>query len=183
LKFPIILLLVSIVLITAINIELANSNTNNLKSILTVTKKVCVPTPDRSKIINNGTNSDLPPTLPANWGLFTPPVAPTEKPRLISKIIDLAPDLADKDKSWIYVMHCDGSIELIKTRPTEDLQNTLPLLPDDFILDAEPPTAIMVPPPQFSITTVIPSQTRISINGAYPPPPTSTPTPHSTEYP
>jgi hypothetical protein len=162
---PIILILMTIAFVGIIYLQFGAAS-SNLQLAAPATRRACVPTPDRSIKTSNTQQSDLPPTLPTNWGLITPPIGPTVTIEPTAIVTDLAPDLPEKDKSWVYVLHCDGSIELFKVKPTKNLLDTLPLQPDDFILDAAPPVSMMVEPPYLTTQEPLPTPT----NGPYPPP-------------
>ena len=107
--------------------------------------------------------SSLPPTV-VNWnGQVVPPPTQvlsnalnysTPLPSLLgtsyqeTKINDFAINMPDQEKTYIYVMHCDGSIELFKVISSGNITNDVPLLPYDFILDWIPPASLMGSRPQ-----------------------------------
>ncbi len=137
----------------------------------------CAPTPDqRSKPSKPGTNS-----LPL----------PTVTPLPLAKTSDLAPDLSDRDKVYVYVMRCNGTFELFLIRPNSVFSDTIPLQPGDVILNWFPPASLMGPPPPpgsgstFGSPLAIPAHSSSPVFssplpmrtpiGTLPLPPTSTP--------
>ena len=138
----------------------------------------------------------LPPTA-VNWnGQVVPPptqvlsndfIYSTPVPSLlgtsyqVTKINDLAINMPDQEKTYIYVMHCDGSIELFKVISSGNINDDVPLLPYDFILDWIPPASLMGSRPLTFNTEA--SVTQLPITGGYPPPPLLTFTPSITPSP
>jgi hypothetical protein len=84
------------------------------------------PTPNRSQF---GT----PPAIPA----------PSVTPLPISRITDLAPDLPDKDKVYVYVQHPNGVIELFLIRPSVEISGAIPLQANDVIINWVSPASLM----------------------------------------
>ena len=99
----------------------------------------------------------------------------------VAKINDLAINMPDQEKTYIYVMHCDGSIELFKVISSGNINNDVPFLPYDFILDWIPPASLMGSRPLTFNTEA--SVTQLPITGGYPPPPLLTFTPSITPSP
>ncbi len=136
----------------------------------------CVSTPDlRSQ-----------PSKPSTSGLPLPTVTPLP----LSKTSDLAPDLSDRDKVHVYVMHCNGTFELFLIRPNTVSSKTVPLQPGDVILDWAPPASLMGPPPRPGTSATLGSPLATPTHSSIPAfssplatptvkiplPPTSTPT-------
>ncbi len=94
----------------------------------------CASTPDRSSKPSKLGVSDLP--------------SPTVTPLPLSRTKDLAPDLSDQDKVYVYVMRCNGTFELFLIRPNTVVSDTIPLQAGDVILNWFPPTSLMGPPPR-----------------------------------
>ncbi len=110
------------------------------------TFRPCAPTP------RPPTDSDTPTATPMRPGIGTAPSpGPSVTPLPLSKVTDLAPELADRDKVYVYVMHCDGTFELFLADPKVPLEQEIPLLPDDIIYDWVPPASSMghYPPPLY----------------------------------
>jgi|GEM_PF-1843533 len=108
----------------------------------------CVPTP---QLPTEGGNSTA---TPAPFEYGTPPLvnAPSVTPWPLAKITDLAMDLQDEDKVYVYVFRCNGTFELFLVRPggpNADLSTAIPLQPGDIILDWMAPASLMghYPPP------------------------------------
>ena len=93
----------------------------------------CAPTPNQH-------------SEPSKLGTSVPPL-PSVTPLPLSKTSDLAPDLSDRDKVYVYVMRCNGTFELFLIRPNTVFSETIPLQPGDVVLRWFPPASLMGPPP------------------------------------
>ena len=111
----------------------------------------------------------------------TPSPSPFSASYHVTKINDLATNMPDQEKTYIYVMHCDGSVDLFKVISSGNINNDVPLLPYDFILDWIPPASLMGSRPLKFNTEA--SVTQIPITGGYPPPPSLAFTPSITPSP
>ncbi len=104
----------------------------------------CVPTPlPPTDVVGTLTPSPKP-------FEYAPPAVmpPSVTPLPLSKITDLAPDLSDHDKAYIYVFRCNGTYELFLVRPAGvETTRTIPLQAGDIIRYAFPPASLMGPPP------------------------------------
>jgi len=146
------------------------------------TQGQCVPIPTRPTEVTWNEQVPPPPTQVENSEemIATLPLSFSSASYQVSRISDLAADKPDQEKTYIYVMHCDGSIELFKVISSGNIDNDVPLNPDDFILDWIPPASLMGSRPLFSTKA---SSTQNSISGGYPPPFTITLTPSTTPSP
>lgn len=123
----------------------------------------CVPTPTRPTPVIWNEHVPPAPTQVENSEeiLATLPLSFSSASYQVSRISDLAADKPDQEKTYIYVMHCDGSIELFKVISIGNIDQDVPLLPDDFILDWIPPATLMGSRPLL-LTKVPNTQTPIS---------------------
>lgn len=148
----------------------------------------CAPTPQSG---NTGISS---PTPSLSQLGTPPPTVPTITPLPIISTTDLAPELADEDKTYVYVYRCEGTFELFligPVGPNAVISDAIPLRPGDIIYNAippaslvghEPPTAIILSPTasmESTSTAVLP--TEAGIPTAYPGGPTLTAVPASPE--
>lgn len=137
----------------------------------------CVPTPHPPT--DTGTKT----STPALSEYGTPPLthSPSVTPLPISAITDLATDLPDEDKVYVYVFRCNGTFELFLVRPggpNADIATAIPLQPGDVIWDWIPPASIIGHyAPQVTFTTMpFPTPTLLP----YPVPMTPAETPTAT---
>jgi len=180
--FPTLLIFLTILLFVAINYQFGF--TYNSSPLTAQTKRICVPTPVRSLDTSNLPRSIYPPTLRPDMGLTTPEIGPASTPLPISKVTDLSAGSPEEEKAYVYVMHCDGSIELFKVKPTGDKSADVHLQADDFLYAVSPAVQTFGhQPPKGPFPTDIPSKTQIPMNGAYPPPATPTRTATNLPYP
>lgn len=100
----------------------------------------CVPTPQPYQEV--GTRTPTP-----RFGEITTPVfSPSVTPIPYSKINDLSPRTADRDKANYAVYRCDGTFELFlvgSDLTSKTLTETLGLRPGDIILFGAPPASMM----------------------------------------
>lgn len=117
----------------------------------------CVPTPQPPTEVGISTFT------PAPFEYGTPPLvnAPSVTPWPLAAITDLAIDLPDEDKVYVYVFRCNGTFELFLVRPggpNADISTAILLQPGDVILDWMAPASLMGHyPPQVTATRVPPS--------------------------
>jgi len=166
----------SVVLIIAIRLQQGQVANNQSGAIMTP-HRTCVPAPHSSDIDIKGTNTPTPDEFgitPDEFGIPQTP-GPTITPLPLSKVTDLAPELADRDKVYILVMRCEGTFELFLVSPSAaaDISQVVPLQPGDIILDVVPPASLMGPPPKVLVAT--PTLTKTGTLPPYPPPATITP--------
>ncbi len=112
----------------------------NISSQSTPTR-TCVPTPlPPTDVVGTPT----PTPVPSEFG--TPPSVrpPSVTPLPLSKTTDLAPDLPDNEKAYVYVFRCNGTYELFLVRPAGvETTQTIPLQAGDIILHAFPPASLV----------------------------------------
>jgi hypothetical protein len=166
---PIILVILIVAFAWIASAQPGRTSDNNASSPVQPTKRYCVPTPSRPTPVDLHGATPLPPTPVSTHNANAPTLQPlpTYSPYVISKTTDLSPDGPERDKAFVYVLHCDGSIEIFKVIPKGDIKNDVPLLPDDYVLDWVPPASMMghePPPPPYKTPTPTPT-----IPG-YPPP-------------
>jgi hypothetical protein len=127
--------------------------------------------------VSSGPNTPTP--RPNENGIISKP-APSVTPLPVTRIVDLAQGLDDKDKVYVYVMRCNGTFELFLVRPNTTFSEAVVLQPGDVILDWISPASLMgkQPPRTTPASVITPTQEVRS----YPPPGTS-PTPGLTPYP
>lgn len=121
---------------------LGSQNPAGQQQKATTSSTQCVPTPQSP--IDTGTSTATP--APFEYG--TPPLveAPSVTPWPLSSITDLATDLPDEDKVYVYVFRCDGTFALFLVRPggpNADISTAVPLQPGDVILDWIPPASLV----------------------------------------
>ncbi len=120
---------------------------NKAAGVAAASPTQCVPTP----VLNPTYTGTLTPTPgPSDYGTLPPP-APSVTPLPISKITDLAPDLSNEEKVYVYVHKCNGTYELFLIRPggaTAVISDVVPLQEGDVILNWIQPASMMghVPP-------------------------------------
>lgn len=125
----------------------APSNPSSLPSPIGVSDQ-CVPPPTSPP--DNGTRTPTP--QPSEFGQRPPADVITPTPWPLSRTIDLAPDVPDRDKAFVYVWRCRGTRELFKVNPSEmkgDLASVLSMQTGDVILLYAPPASLMghqIPP-------------------------------------
>jgi hypothetical protein len=165
---PIILVFMVITFIWIVNAQSKYMLDSNSSATLQSTKHNCVPTPIRPAAIDLKGQIAPPPTPITSTASNASTSSPSaiDKPFVISKINDLATDVPDQIKTYVYVMHCDGSIELFKVKSSGDMNKDVPLFPDDFVLDWIPPASLMGSRPPSITNTQIPTAV------GYPPPAT-----------
>lgn len=141
------------------------SATSNFQSVKP-TLRICAPTPQPPVV--TGPNTPTP-----NVYQFETEPAPASSvtPLPISKITDLAPGLADRDKVYVYIMRCEGTFELFLVAPNTILTQTIPLNPGDVILNWIPPSSLIGQPPPRVTATSTPTRTPTRTGQPYPPPP------------
>jgi hypothetical protein len=165
------LALVSVALI--FNVQLRRSSANSAMQTPgagTYSTK-CTPLPQAAVIAGTKT-----PT-PRRDQVVTPAPVIAATPLPISKTTDLAPGLSSEDKTHVFVMHCNGAIELFLVDPQAILPQALPLKSDDVILYVFPPESMMghQPPP---VNNTLPTQSGTPMPLQPPPyPPPGTPYP------
>jgi len=179
---PITLLLMIVGLIAVINLQIgpANGNTTPLSQ---TTHQACVPTPTAIPLHpNSNPSTSLTPNASADWNSPTPTfISSSGESWSISKITDLAINSPEIDKTYVYVMHCDGSIELFKVIAGGRISDSVPLKQDDYILLEVPPASLMGRQPPGGQTPITnSSETKTPLMSGYPPPPTSIPTTQNT---
>ncbi len=123
-----------------------DSKTGALVSSQQTPAGTCVPTPlPPTDVVGTLT----PPPEPFE---YAPPAAsaPSVTPLPLSKTTDLAPDLPDRDKAYVYVFRCNGTYELFLVRPADvETRRTIPLQAGDTIRYWDPPASLMgVHPPR-----------------------------------
>jgi len=166
------------------NQPLLNQQLTNAPENLQSTKRVCVTAPAQSTFVNqpgqkaptptilSSTNSTESSPIPASLGL----------PYAVTKITDMNTNALDKDKTYIYILHCGGSIELFKVVSSGSIDKDISLLPDDVVLDWIPPASLMGSRPPKSVATRS-ANTPTPFSVGYPPPVTPTLTPTRMPYP
>lgn len=93
---------------------------------------------------------------PSEFGTPLGIPAPTATPLMISRTTDLAPELPDHEKVYVYVRHPDRTIELFLIRRGADISTTIPFQAGDVVIFASlktpPPriTASVSPPPTMA---------------------------------
>jgi hypothetical protein len=105
------------------------------------TKRVCVTAPVQPTFVNQPGQRAPTPTALSTVHLVEP--GSTALPYAVAKITDMNPNAPDKEKTFIYVFHCDGSIELFKVVSSGNMDKDIPLLADDVVLDWIPPASLM----------------------------------------
>lgn len=160
-----------LILVFSIRMQLGITNHNKQISNSQPSRQVCAPTPQLS-IKEVGPNTPTP--NPDAFGTIPEP-GPSVTPLPISKINDLAADLSEEDKIYVYVMRCNGSFELFLLSPNVKIAEAIPLQPGDVILDWIPPSSLMGHRPP--IVTAQASPVNFSAGAPYPPPGTTTPYP------
>jgi len=95
-------------------------------------------TPDLTQEVRRGTRTPK----PSEFG--TPPVvaAPSVTPRPISRIVDLAPELPERDKATVYVRHPDGTYGLFLINYNMNISE-LPLRTGDVVTKVVPPASLV----------------------------------------
>lgn len=108
--------------------------------------------------------------------------SPTTTPFAISHIYDLNPQLDSRDKSYVYIYRCNGTMDLFLLGPNDNLSTSIVLGYGDVIYSAIQPASLMGHHPP--IPTYLPAQTTISPaapnSSPYPAPATSTVIPTAT---
>jgi hypothetical protein len=168
--FILALAIVSIALIFNVKLPRSSANSTLQPPGVSSTPQKCFPTPQAAVIAGTRT-----PT-PRRGQVVTPApvVAATSLP--LSKTTDLAPGLADEDKVYVYVMHCDGTFELFKVNPNIPLSQAIPLKPNDVILEWDPPASMIGHQPPSDNTIPTQSGTPMPLQPPpYPPPGTPYP--------
>jgi hypothetical protein len=171
LMYLVFILLLVFILVFAIRMQLETTNHNTQNTNLKPSQQACAPTPQLS-IKEMGLNTPTP--NPDEFGTI-PKLAPSVTPLPISKMTDLATDLPDKDKVYVYIMRCSGDFELFLLNPNVKITEAIPLQPGDVILDWIPPASLMGHRPP--IITSQPSPTNLPDGTPYPLPGTQVPYP------
>lgn len=86
------------------------------------------------------------PTFAPDNGLKPPAsaiLASSVTPLPIARVTDLASDLPDSDKVFVYVQRVDQSFELFKVRSNANLSVTIPMQPGDIVFNVIPPASMM----------------------------------------
>jgi hypothetical protein len=99
----------------------------------------CAPTPQPPHDVGIRT----PTPGPSEFG--TPPSmrSPSVTPLPLSRTSDLAPELSNSDKVYVYVFRCNGTYELFLIRPDVEITQAIPLQVGDTILYWLPPKSLM----------------------------------------
>ena len=161
--------IVSIALIFNAQLRRSSANSTLQPPEITSSPQKCFPTP---QAVISGTRT---PT-PERGQVVTPAPVVSATPLPLSKTTDLAPGLADEDKAYVYVMHCDGTFELFMMDPQDIRANKIPLKPDDVILLISPPLSMMGAEPPRNNTFPTQSGTPLPLQiTPYPPPRTPHP--------
>jgi hypothetical protein len=81
------------------------------KAMATSIASVALPTEPAYPVPSHNTATPDPATVAANLAYSAGTIFPTPTPLVVSKVTDLSPELAEKDKYIVIVVHSDGSHE------------------------------------------------------------------------
>ena len=104
----------------------------------------CSPTPQLFSPDDNEPRTPTPNS--AEFTLETPIPGPSVTPLPVSQTFDLAQELPDSEKVFVYVYRCNGTYELFMVRPGEpnsDISSGIPLNHGDIILFWVQPESMM----------------------------------------
>lgn len=114
------------------------------------TSQVATPQPPHiTPIGGEGT----PTPKPSEFGTPLGIPAPTATPLRASRTTDLAPELPDNEKVFVYIQHSDRTIELFLIRRGADISTTIPFQAGDVVIFASLKTA----PPRITASITPPS--------------------------
>jgi hypothetical protein len=133
----------------------------------------CAPLPKVP--LDNGPKTPTPDIYQAQ-GTPLPYLSPSVIPIPYANIIDMDPQIPDRDKSYIVVYRCNGTFDLYKTGDPNF--NNIPLNEGDVIYHTDVPLSVMEVHPYPTKMMIKPSPTNVMTALPYPVWMTSTPGPY-----